>query len=353
MDTEKMKARAPRIVLASLAVIVIAVCGWCAGVYASGADPFGFLSSAAFTTVAESDAPAADAAERRTAVLTVDDVRAALGGLSFDGEDVSVDVDAADASAVLQDGAIWVETRDGDTVPGLVDDAARRASALARWADGRDAGIDRITWIAETEGGAVGAALTMPVASAPEAGSTGELLAACTGYRISGDVLATLEDGVEQVSGDAPVLPDGTEVPIALEQTPEEERAQTETTRTERLVTGGDTSSQGGVASQDLITVSVTVDGSAAGAGSSSARVTVASGSSVYDALTACGVSVNAQPSAYGMYVSAIGGLAEKEHGGMSGWIYTVNGSEPGVSCSSYTLSDGDAVVWRYVNVEG
>lgn len=352
MDTEKMKARAPRIVLASLAVIVIAVCGWCAGVYASGADPFGFLSSAAFTTVAESDAPAADAAERRTAVLTVDDVRAALGGLSFDGEDVSVDVDAADASAVLQDGAIWVETRDGDTVPGLVDDAVRRASALARWADGRDAGIDRITWIAETEGGAVGAALTMPVASAPEAGSTGELLAACTGYRISGDVLATLEDGVEQVSGDAPVLPDGTEIPVALERASGEGRAQTETTRAESLV-GGGSAARGEQDAGSLITVSVTVDGSAAGAGSSSARVTVASGSSVYDALTACGVSVNAQPSAYGMYVSAIGGLAEKEHGGMSGWIYTVNGSEPGVSCSSYTLSDGDAVVWRYVNVEG
>lgn len=352
MDTEKMKARAPRIVLASLAVIVIAVCGWCAGVYASGADPFGFLSSAAFTTVADSDAPAADAAERRTAVLTVDDVRAALGGLSFDGEDVSVDVDAADASAVLQDGAIWVETHDGDTVPGLVDDAARRASALARWADGRDAGIDRITWIAETEGGAVGAALTMPVASAPEAGSTGELLAACTGYRISGDVLATLEDGVEQVSGDAPVLPDGTEIPVALERASGERRAQTETTRAESLV-GGGSAARGEQDAGSLITVSVTVDGSAAGAGSSSARVTVASGSSVYDALTACGVSVNAQPSAYGMYVSAIGGLAEKEHGGMSGWIYTVNGSEPGVSCSSYTLSDGDAVVWRYVNVEG
>ena len=52
------------------------------------------------------------------------------------------------------------------------------------------------------------------------------------------------------------------------------------------------------------------------------------------------------------MYVSAIGGLAERQHGPMSGWIFSVNGVEPSVACSAYTLSAGDSIVWTYVNVE-
>ncbi len=38
--------------------------------------------------------------------------------------------------------------------------------------------------------------------------------------------------------------------------------------------------------------------------------------------LCALGLSVNAHGSSYGTYVAAIGGLAEKEHGGTSGWMY-------------------------------
>ena len=102
----------------------------------------------------------------------------------------------------------------------------------------------------------------------------------------------------------------------------------------------------------DLITVSITVDGSAAGAGASSATVSLAAGSTVYDALAKTGISISASGSAYGMYVSAIGGLAERQHGPMSGWIFSVNGVEPSVACSAYTLSAGDSIVWTYVNVE-
>lgn len=100
------------------------------------------------------------------------------------------------------------------------------------------------------------------------------------------------------------------------------------------------------------ITVSITVDGSSAGAGSASATVGLSDGATVYDALLAAGADVNASSTAYGMYVSAIGGLAEKEHGSMSGWMYSVNGSTPNVACSSYTLSDGDSIYWWYANVE-
>lgn len=100
------------------------------------------------------------------------------------------------------------------------------------------------------------------------------------------------------------------------------------------------------------ISVSVVVDGSAAGSGSGSATVTLDAGASVYDALVATGASVNARSSVYGTYVSAINGLAEKEHGASSGWVYSVNGAEPNTACSNYVLADGDSVVWTYANVE-
>ena len=72
-------------------------------------------------------------------------------------------------------------------------------------------------------------------------------------------------------------------------------------------------------------------------------------GATPYDALWALGLSVNARSTAYGTCVAAIGGLAEKEHGGTSGWMYSVNGSTPMTACTNYVLSNGDVVVWYYV----
>ena len=97
------------------------------------------------------------------------------------------------------------------------------------------------------------------------------------------------------------------------------------------------------------VTVSVSVSSSAVGGPvSGGTTATFNQGASAYDALMACGLSVNASNSAYGVYVSAIGGLAEKEHGANSGWMYSVNGTAPAVSCSSYILRDGDSVQWYY-----
>ncbi len=76
---------------------------------------------------------------------------------------------------------------------------------------------------------------------------------------------------------------------------------------------------------------------------------TFAQGATVYDALMACGFSVNASTSPFGIYVSAVGGLAEKEHGGGSGWKYSVNGEVLMMACDKYALNDGDAVSWFYV----
>lgn len=98
------------------------------------------------------------------------------------------------------------------------------------------------------------------------------------------------------------------------------------------------------------ITVSVSVSSSAVGGSvSGGGSFTFNQGATAYDALCACGLSVNARGSQYGLYVSAIGGLAEKEHGGKSGWVYSVNGVSPMTSCANYVLSDGDVVSWFYV----
>lgn len=100
--------------------------------------------------------------------------------------------------------------------------------------------------------------------------------------------------------------------------------------------------------SQHTVTVSVT--SSAVGNPvSSGGTFTFNEGATVYDALCALGLSVNAHGSSYGTYVSAIGGLAEKQYGGTSGWMYSVNGTTPMTSCSNYVLSNGDNVVWYYV----
>ncbi len=82
---------------------------------------------------------------------------------------------------------------------------------------------------------------------------------------------------------------------------------------------------------------------------SSGGTFTFNEGATVYDALCALGLSVNAHGSSYGTYVAAIGGLAEKEHGSTSGWMYSVNGVTPNTACSNYVLSNGDTVVWYYV----
>lgn len=123
--------------------------------------------------------------------------------------------------------------------------------------------------------------------------------------------------------------------------------------------TGGGSTSNGGGASADsqggsqqpgYVTVTVSVTSSAVGNPvSSSGTFTFNEGATVYDALCALGLSVNAHGSSFGTYVAAIGGLAEKEHGGTSGWMYSVNGATPDKACSNYVLSNGDSVVWYYV----
>lgn len=113
---------------------------------------------------------------------------------------------------------------------------------------------------------------------------------------------------------------------------------------------GASAGNQGGSQQSGYVTVTVSVTSSAVGNPvSSGGTFTFNEGATVYDALCALGLSVNAHGSSYGTYVAAIGGLAEKEHGGTSGWMYSVNGVTPNTACSNYILKNGDTVVWYYV----
>lgn len=356
--------------LAVAAILLVAACGWCTWSYSQGIDPLAFLDSEAFRTVEEpADGEKGDPStpSEAAATLTVDDVRAALGELAFDGEDVSLGDVANDVSLVLTADGVWVEHVDATSAPAdAVGLALRRAAALAQWAAEQGVDVPQVTWIAEDADGAVLAALRLVVGEAPASGSSSEILAVCEGYRLSGDAYAALEDeALAQEAGVAPVLPDGSDVPVVLERAAVSAAPGSSSSQGSaggRLVTGGQNTSdaqessgsQGPSGSQadELISVSVTVDGSAAGAGSSSVTVSLSPGATVYDALLASGAGVSARATAYGTYVAAINGLAERDHGDMSGWVYAVNGTEPNVACSSFSLSDGDAVVWRYVNVE-
>ncbi|MGN1266426.1 MAG: DUF4430 domain-containing protein [Dorea sp.] len=74
------------------------------------------------------------------------------------------------------------------------------------------------------------------------------------------------------------------------------------------------------------------------------ASMTLDKGATVYDALSASGISYSGKS-----YISSIGGLSEGMFGSQSGWKYYVNGVAPNKSCVNYVLKDGDRVQWKYV----
>ena len=385
LDTNSKPGRnnAVRAVVGVLAALVIAFCGWSAFEYASGGDPLAFLGGAAFQTVEEdagsSQGSASDGISLKTVSNTVtsDDVTAQIAKLAYDSEDVSVAADKV--NVVIADGGIWVENACDDDAATAVDAAARRVAALAAWADEQQVSIAHVVWICEDMAGSVRAAIDYPAGSESKGETAAQILAAADGYRISGDTYAALGSGpaFKQQGGEAPSLPDGNAVTVISEKTSSgevlEATSETYTVFTtdsgngtgsagSKKGSGSSSSSSSGSASgsssqsgsgsssaDSKITVTVTVDGSAVGAGSSSASVALASGSSVYDALKATGVSINATDTQYGIYVAAIGGLAEKDSDGTSGWMYSVNGVTIMTSCANYTLKDGDTIVWHYV----
>lgn len=90
--------------------------------------------------------------------------------------------------------------------------------------------------------------------------------------------------------------------------------------------------------------VSITVDAGEFGGVQSSCTLSFGYQPTVYEALCNCGVGFDGSP----YYIKSINGLAEKQHGAMSGWLYSVNGYTPMDTCGSYYLNSGDSVYWWY-----
>ena len=133
-------------------------------------------------------------------------------------------------------------------------------------------------------------------------------------------------------------------------------------TGTETVVTsdaGGQAASSGASSqsapapesNRDVVTITVSVTSAAVGNPVSAVPVQFSfeRGATALDALVATGLSVNASSSPFGgVYVSAIGGLAEDTSKGAWGWeIREQRRSQ--MSSGLYTLNDGDVVAWRYV----
>ena len=88
-------------------------------------------------------------------------------------------------------------------------------------------------------------------------------------------------------------------------------------------------------------------------------QVTFQEGETVYDLLkreaAQAGIQLTHDGSAYlqTIYITSIHNLRAKDCGETGGWMYQVNGSTPGMSCSAYRLADGDFVSWAYTVVPG
>lgn len=85
----------------------------------------------------------------------------------------------------------------------------------------------------------------------------------------------------------------------------------------------------------------------------SNKKMTVSKGDTVYDVLKeACsenGIRLTASNSTFGIYVSGINNIDEKDCGKNSGWTYWVNGNMPMVTCGKYTVNNGDEIKFSYV----
>ncbi len=76
----------------------------------------------------------------------------------------------------------------------------------------------------------------------------------------------------------------------------------------------------------------------------------IPTGQKVYDFLMQVCVDNNILVAANNGYVTGINNLSEKAISYGSGWMYKVNGVSPNVGALSYTLKEGDTVLWYYVN---
>lgn len=135
---------------------------------------------------------------------------------------------------------------------------------------------------------------------------------------------------------------------VAASSSSGEDSAASSSAAGESAVSDG-TSSSASADAQDVLSVEVTVDSSAAdGSVSFSGTVELPAGANAFDALVATGLDIQSSDSQYGVYVEAVDGLEAGAFGEMSGWLYDVNDEVAMVAADAYELADGDSVTWTY-----
>lgn len=104
--------------------------------------------------------------------------------------------------------------------------------------------------------------------------------------------------------------------------------------------------------SNDAKTITTTISIHADGATIASGSIKVNSGASAFDALQAFsqqqGLALTYKGSGATAYVTGINGYNAGPAGTMTGWLYSVNGTEPGLSMGAYTLKGGDSISMTY-----
>jgi hypothetical protein len=99
----------------------------------------------------------------------------------------------------------------------------------------------------------------------------------------------------------------------------------------------------------EQLSVTVSVDLTAADGKVETAEVSVPAGATVLEATEATSFELDVQDSQYGKFVNAINGVATGDHGDQSGWLVAVNGEDLAVSADAQEVKDGDKIEWRYV----
>ena len=81
-------------------------------------------------------------------------------------------------------------------------------------------------------------------------------------------------------------------------------------------------------------------------------QIPIAAGDTVYTVLTRAAQTNRIHMESSGpdgmIYIAGLAHLYELDFGDLSGWVYTVNGQRPSMSCDQYVLNDGDTVLWQY-----
>ncbi|MGN0071238.1 MAG: DUF4430 domain-containing protein [Atopobiaceae bacterium] len=315
--------------------------------------------------------------------LTEARIEAALKDLAWKGADIGLDP-ASVTVTIQDDGSVSVAARDDGKAADAVPLAAKRLLALASWIqDEMGADAPAITWsVSTTEGVQVfEGSLDAGKAPAADAGSTEELLSALSSYQLSDAAWQDLGLADVPESGGRDSQQAGESAASSDSGTSQSGNAGEDGSAgsgsSASAASGGSSSSGSGGAAQDSsgtsqggsaapasqpgsgngsdagtpssITVSVSVDSSLGGGSSTSATVSLPSGSSVLDALQAAGYSVDTQNTQYGIYIVGIGGV-EASSRDRKGWVYAVNGVEPSYSAANYALSSGDSIAWTYVS---